>query len=330
MRWGARSVPAMLSALTSTAPYRPAVAPPPAIEVRGLRKCYGPVTAVEGLDLRIERGELYALLGPNGAGKTTTVEILDGFRTPTAGHVRVLGVDPSAAPIGWRERVGIVLQESEPDPGLTVAQTLELYAGYHESPRGVVDTLALAGLEAQAARPATRLSGGQRRRLDFALAIIGNPDVIFLDEPTTGFDPAARRAAWDVIDALRATGVTVFLTTHYMDEAERLADRIGVIVGGRLVAEGSPQTLGGRDRGDAAITFTLPAGLGAAELPGDLVQHASVNGRRLRLTTHRPLAAVEQLAAWARDRHVDLVDLEIRRDTLEDVYLRLTDRSDER
>src|SRR3954468_21276260 len=264
------------------------------IDVRGLRRAYGAVEAVRGLDLRIARGEVYALLGPNGAGKTTTVEILEGFRTPTAGHVRVLGSDPAHAPIAWRDRIGIVLQETAPDPGLTVRETLELYAGYHSRPRAIGETLALAGLAEPAGRRATELSGGQQRRLDLALAIVGDPELIFLDEPTTGFDPAARRAAWDVLDELRGLGRTVFLTTHYMDEAERLADRIGVIVDGRLVAEGTPQTLGGRDRDAAAVTFTLPAGLHGADLPAELHMRLAARDRRLTLASRRPLEDLER------------------------------------
>jgi ABC-2 type transport system ATP-binding protein len=294
------------------------------IDVRGLRRAYGPVEAVRGLDLQITRGELYAFLGPNGAGKTTTVEILEGFRTPTAGHVRVLGSDPARAPAAWRDRIGIMLQESAPDPGLTVRETLELHAGYHRRPRPIGETLALVGLAAEAGRRGVDLSGGQQRRLDLALAIVGDPDLLFLDEPTTGFDPAARRAAWDVLEGLRALGRTVFLTTHYLDEAEALADRIGVIVDGRLVAEATPQTLGGRDRDEAAITFTLPTGLCAADLPTELRPRVTERDRGLTLTSRRPLDDLEQLAAWARNRGASLPDLEVRRASLEDVYLRLT------
>src|SRR3954452_25575497 len=292
------------------------------IEVRGLRRAYGAVEAVRGLDLRIARGEVYALLGPNGAGKTTTVEILEGFRTPTAGHVRVLGSDPAHAPIAWRDRIGIMLQESAPDPGLTVRETLELYAGYHSRPRAIGDTLALVGLAGEAGRRGADLSGGQQRRLDLALALVGDPELIFLDEPTTGFDPAARRAAWDVLDGLRTLGRTVLLTTHYMDEAERLADRIGVIVDGRLVAEGTPQTLGGRDQDKAAITFTLPADLSVDDLPSEL--HFAAADRRVTVTSRRPLEDLERLALWARGQEASLDDLEVRRASLEDVYLRLT------
>src|SRR3954447_25813875 len=292
------------------------------IEVRGLRHAYGPIEAVRGLDLQIARGEVYAFVGPNGAGKTTTVEILEGFGTPTAGHVRVLGSEPAHAPAAWRDRIGIMLQESAPDPGLTLRETLELYAGYHSRPRAIGEALAMVGLAGEAGRRGADLSGGQQRRLDLALAMIGDPELIFLDEPTTGFDPAARRAAWDVLDGLRTLGRTVLLTTHYMDEAERLADRIGVIVDGRLVAEGTPQTLGGRDHDDAAITFTLPADLSVDDLPAELDFAAA--DRRVLLTSRRPLDDLERLAAWARGREASLDDLQVRRASLEDVYLRLT------
>src|SRR3954469_18803430 len=292
------------------------------IEVRGLRRAYGPVEAVRGLDLQLARGEVYAFLGPNGAGKTTTVEILEGFGAPTAGHVRVLGADPVHAPAAGRDRIGVMLQESAPDPGLTVRETLELYAGYHTRPRAIGETLGLVGLAAEAGRRGADLSGGQQRRLDLALAIIGDPELIFLDEPTTGFDPAARPAAWAALAGLRALGRTVLLTTHYMDEAERLADRIGVIVEGRLVAEGTPQTLGGRDQDKAAITFTLPADLSVDDLPAEL--GFPPPARRVLLTSRRPLDDLERLAAWARGQEASLDDLEVRRASLEDVYLRLT------
>ncbi len=218
------------------------------IGVSGLHKRYGELEAVHGIDLQVRRGEIFAFLGPNGAGKTTTVEILEGFRGRSAGQVSVLGVDPAHADRHWRDRVGVVLQESQPEPGLRVRECLQLYAGYYTRPRQLEETIALVGLQQQAEVPAERLSGGQRRRLDVALALIGDPELLFLDEPTTGFDPSARRAAWQVVAGLRTLGKTVFLTTHYMDEAEHLADRIAVIAAGRIVAQGTPQTLGGRDR----------------------------------------------------------------------------------
>ncbi len=299
------------------------------ISVRGLVKRYGRREAVRGIDLEVRRGEIFAFLGPNGAGKTTTVEILEGFRTRTDGEVRVLGEDPSAAGGAWRDRVGVVLQESEPEPGLTVRECLDLYAGYYRTPRPIDDTIKLVGLTEKSDTIAAQLSGGQRRRLDVALALIGDPEVIFLDEPTTGFDPSARRSAWEVIAGLRDLGKTIFLTTHYMDEAENLADRIAVIAAGQIVAEGTPQTLGGRDRMLAAIRFTLPAGLSARDLPPALSPLAEPGpaGTTL-IRSERPLVHVQLLAEWALGKGLDLPDLDVRRPTLEDVYLSLTTTSE--
>ena len=297
----------------------------PVIRVRGLRRRYGDVEAVRGIDLDVRRGEILAILGPNGAGKTTTVEILAGFRRPSAGDVSVLGADPARAGGDWRNRIGIVLQDSQPEPGLTVREALELYAGYYERPRPIAETLGLTGLDRLADTPGGQLSGGQRRRLDVALALIGDPELVFLDEPTTGFDPTARRAAWDMVDGLRALGRTIVLTTHYMDEAERLADRIVVVAGGRIVAEGTPQTLGSRDRMAATIRFTLPAGAGLDDLP-DPLRILAETGRdgRVNVRTESPLVHVDMLARWALERGFDLPDLDIHRPTLEDVYLELT------
>ncbi len=290
------------------------------ISVRGLRKRYAAVEAVAGIDLDVGRGEIFAFLGPNGAGKTTTVEILEGFRSRTEGEVRVLGVDPAHSGASWRNRVGCVLQESSVEPGLTVRECLELYAGYYEKPRDIDDTIALAGLQGKAETLGEQLSGGQRRRLDVALALIGDPELVFLDEPTTGFDPSARRAAWGVIDGLRELGKTVFLTTHYMDEAENLADRIAIISGGTIVAEGTPRTLGGRERMAVRISFTLPEGIAAADLPLPI---SAVDGRVV-VESKRPLVDVKTLADWALGRGIDLPDLDVRRPSLEDVYLQLT------
>jgi ABC-2 type transport system ATP-binding protein len=295
------------------------------ISVRGLRKSYGAVQAVAGIDLEVRRGEIFAFLGPNGAGKTTTVEILEGFRKRSEGEVSVLGFDPARANGGWRNRVGAVLQESEPEPGLTVRECLQLYAGYYERPRNIDDTIALVGLEQKADSLAPQLSGGQRRRLDVALALIGDPELIFLDEPTTGFDPSARRAAWGVISGLRDLGKTVFLTTHYMDEAENLADRIAVIASGRIVAEGTPQMLGGRERMAARIAFTLPRELSVDDLPAELAREARSADGRVVIETGRPLADLKVLADWALGRELDLPDLDVRRPSLEDVYLALTE-----
>jgi ABC-2 type transport system ATP-binding protein len=296
----------------------------PIVSVRGLRKRYGQVEAVAGIDLEVERGEIFAFLGPNGAGKTTTVEILEGFRTRTSGEVSVLGVDPAEAGAAWRERVGAVLQETSAEPGLTVRESLQLYSGYYRAPRDIDETIELVGLSEKADTLSPQLSGGQRRRLDVALALIGDPELIFLDEPTTGFDPSARRTAWHVIDGLRGLGKTVFLTTHYMDEAEQLADRIAVIAGGRIVAEGTPGSLGGRNRMAATIRFTLPEGMGADELPPELRSLLAGEDGRVTLTTETPLLHVAALADWALTRGIDLPDLDVRRPTLEDVYLRLT------
>jgi ABC-2 type transport system ATP-binding protein len=297
----------------------------PVVSVRGLRKRYGELDAVAGIDLEVERGEIFAFLGPNGAGKTTTVEILEGFRTRTSGEVSVLGVDPAQADGAWRDRVGAVLQESNAEPGLTVRESLQLYSGYYLEPRDIDETISLVGLDEKADTLGPQLSGGQRRRLDVALALIGDPELIFLDEPTTGFDPSARRTAWHVIDGLRDLGKTVFLTTHYMDEAEHLADRIAVIAGGHIVAEGTPGTLGGRDLMAATIRFTLPDGTGVDELPPELrALVANVDGH-VTLATETPLVHVRELADWALGRGIDLPDLDVSRPTLEDVYLQLTE-----
>ncbi|MGH3009425.1 MAG: ABC transporter ATP-binding protein [Gaiellaceae bacterium] len=295
------------------------------VSVRGLRKSYGPVEAVAGIDLEVERGEIFAFLGPNGAGKTTTVEILEGFRDRTDGEVSVLGIDPAHSDAAWRNRVGAVLQESNAEPGLTVRESLQLYSGYYLEPRDIPETISLVGLDEKADTQAAQLSGGQRRRLDVALALIGDPELIFLDEPTTGFDPSARRTAWHVIEGLRELGKTVFLTTHYMDEAEQLADRIAVIAGGKIVAEGTPSTLGGRNRMAATIRFTLPAEVSARELPAELRERLAGEDGHVTLTTARPLVDVRTLAEWALGRGLDLPDLDVRRPTLEDVYLELTE-----
>ncbi len=301
-----------------------AVAMEEAVRVRGLRKRYGSFEAVAGIDFSVTRGEIFAFLGPNGAGKTTTVEILEGFRARSEGEVSVLGVDPAQADGGWRNRVGAVLQESHPEPGLTVRECLELYSGYYDAPRAIEETIALVGLQEKATALAEQLSGGQRRRLDVALALIGDPELIFLDEPTTGFDPSARRAAWEVIAGLRSLGKTVFLTTHYMDEAENLADRIAVIAAGRIVAEGTPQTLGGREGMAARITFTLPKAVAAADLPAELLSAMSPVDGRVVIESLRPLVELGVLAEWARAGDLELADLDVRRPSLEDVYLELT------
>lgn len=293
----------------------------PVISVRGLRKAYPGREAVRGIDLDVHRGEILAVLGPNGAGKTTTVSILEGFLAADAGTVSVLGADPATAGRAWRERLGVVLQESAPEPDLTVREMLALHAGWYTAPRPIDETLALAGLTDRASRRGAQLSGGERRRLDVALALVGDPELVFLDEPTTGFDPAARRAAWDVVAGLRDLGVTVVLTTHYMEEAERLADRIVVLVDGAIRAEGTPATLGGRDHAAATIAFTLPPG---AALPGQLASNAARAGSRIEIRSSEPMADVHAITGWALGEGLEIADLEVRRPTLEDVYLELT------
>ena len=299
--------------------------PEPVVSVRGLVKRYGGHEAVAGIDLQVRRGEIFAFLGPNGAGKTTTVEILEGFGRRTEGQVCVLGHDPATAGSAWRDRVGVVLQESQPEPGLSVRECLAMYAGFYRAPRDIDETIALVGLTGKAGALSTRLSGGQRRRLDFALALIGDPELLFLDEPTTGFDPSARRAAWEVVAGLRQLGKTVFLTTHDMDKAEYLADRITVLSAGHVVAEGTPQALGERDRMTTVISFTLPGHVPARDLPSGLIPLAEPGptGSTV-MHSQTPLAHLRILADWALGRGFDLPDLDVHRPALEEVYLSLT------
>ena len=297
----------------------------PAISVRGLRMSYGTYEAVRGIDLDVARGEILAFLGPNGAGKTTTVEILEGFRKRTAGEVRVLGADPAKAGPGWRARIGVVLQECQPERLLTVRECLLMYAGYYPHPLPVDRVLDLTGLTEKAPSRCDQLSGGQQRRLDVALALIGDPELIFLDEPTTGFDPTARRQAWDVISGLRDLGTTIFLTTHFMDEAEALADRIVVLAAGRIVADGTPQTIGGRAVGLSTVTFTLPDGVTPDDLPVLTGSSGTVaHGIRVEAHVTDPVPALNELTGWAMSRGLSLPDLSVARPSLEDIYLKLT------
>jgi ABC-2 type transport system ATP-binding protein len=298
----------------------------PVIEVRGLRMSYGSVEAVSGIDLEVHLGEVFAFLGPNGAGKTTTVEILEGLRHRTGGEVSVLGEDPANAGKEWRGRIGVVLQESEPEPELTVEECVALYAGYYPKSRSVNETLGLVGLADRASARCGRLSGGQRRRLDVALALIGDPEMLFLDEPTTGFDPSARRAAWEVISSLRDLGKTTFLTTHYMEEAEWLADRIAVIAKGRIVAEGTGADIGERATKASSVSFTLPANRAVSDLPPTVSGAViSCTNGRVEARSTSPLSLVGDLATWAKRRSVDLPDLEVSRPRLEEIYLALTE-----
>jgi ABC-2 type transport system ATP-binding protein len=294
-----------------------------AIRVTDLVKTYDGARAVDGVNFQVDEGEVFALLGPNGAGKTTTVEILEGFRDRDSGRVEVFGLDPADRASGQllRERMGVVLQELAVEPFLSVRQVLTRNAGYYPDPRPVDEVLDLVGLAAKADSRVKSLSGGQQRRLDLGLGIIGNPDLVFLDEPTTGFDPSARRGSWDLIRQLTGGGTTVVLTTHYMDEAEALADRVAIIDAGRVVAEGTPQSLGGRDVGEARIQFRLPAGRPVSDLP---VEATGATGDYIEIRTAQPVEVLAALTTWALREGVDLIGLRVERLTLEDVYLRLT------
>jgi len=300
----------------------------PVIRVEGLRKSYDGTEAVRGIELEVRGGEIFAFLGPNGAGKTTTVEILEGYRTRDAGDVSVLGIDPQRADRDWRQRVGFVLQESRLVPELTPRETLEQYAGYYEAPRGVDEVIRLVGLEEKADVRASKLSGGQQRRLEVALAMIGDPELLFLDEPTTGFDPSARRQAWEVIGGLRNLGKTVFLTTHYMDEAQVLADRVAIISAGRIVASGSPEELGGDREARTEISFRLPAGVVGPDLPYGIRTAARIDAELVSLSALDPIPILRELTNWAADRGVGLPGLLVQRPSLEDVYLQLTGGTD--
>ena len=308
---------------------RTPTAPETVVKVSGLRMRYGSMEAVRGLDLEVGRGEIFAFLGPNGAGKTTTVEILEGYRSRTGGEVEVLGTDPERGGTEWRGRVGVVLQDSVPEFELTVAETLAMYAGYFDAPLAVEQVLRLVGLQGQASVRNERLSGGQRRRLDFGLALVGDPELIFLDEPTTGFDPAARRIAWEVIAGLRDLGKTIFLTTHYLEEAETLADRIAVIVDGRIVAEGTPATLADRDQQPTEIDVRVRALRGRAALPDGLAARATFDGPHLTLQSTDPVRDLHALCGWMLEQRLRVESLSVRQPTLEDTYLRLTSGASE-
>lgn len=289
------------------------------IEVDDLHKSYGDVHAVRGVSFSVDPGEIVAVLGPNGAGKTTTIEMLEGYRPPDTGTIRVLGFDPASGGAAFRQRIGVVLQECGIDPYLSVTEVLQLHASYYEHPRTVDETIELVGLDEKRASRVKTLSGGQQRRLDVALGIIGDPDLLFLDEPTTGFDPSARRQAWDLVHRLRDLGKTVLLTTHYMDEAQALADRVIVIAAGRILAEGSPDDIGGRGSAHTIIRIPWPDHESLDRLPVAAVRdiaHAVIETD----TTTETLAA---LISWARSASIDLDGITVTRPTLEDVYLQL-------
>ena len=291
------------------------------IDVRGLHKAYGDVEAVRGIDLHVERGEVFALLGPNGAGKTTTVEILEGYRERTAGEVAVLGSDPARGGVELKRRIGIVLQSTGVDPYLTVRETIDLYAGYYPSPRNVDEVIDLVGLAEKRNTRVNKLSGGQQRRLDVAIALAGDPELLFLDEPTTGFDPNARRNAWEIVKNLTGIGKTIFLTTHFMDEAQYLATRAAVITKGTIVAEGTPGTLGGRDHMQTRIRFKVPDGQPS---PPDLGTASSLPDGSLEIRTDNATKVVHDLTAWALERGFVFDLLEVSQPSLEDVYIALT------
>ncbi|WP_265520609.1 ABC transporter ATP-binding protein [Oerskovia flava] len=276
----------------------------PAIQVSGLRKRYGTKQAVDGLDLQVERGEIFAVLGPNGAGKTTTVEILEGFRNRDAGEVSVLGADPATAGRAWRSRIGVVLQDSRDQAELTVAEMVKHFATFYPRPRDPDEVIDATGLREKASTRARQLSGGQRRRLDVALGIVGRPELLFLDEPTTGFDPQARRSFWELVESLRHDGTTILLTTHYLDEAAHLADRVAVVRDGTLAALGAPDALGGPD----------------ARRP---VVHWVEDGEPRAERTARPTALVTSLAARLAGPDGELPGLRVVRPSLEEVYLDL-------
>jgi ABC-2 type transport system ATP-binding protein len=296
------------------------------IVVQSLRRDYGPVRAVDGVSFTVAAGEVFALLGPNGAGKSTTVEILEGHRERTSGAVEVLGFDPARGGRPYRERIGVVLQEAGFDEEFRVVELVEMYAGLYPRHRDVDEVVALVGLADKRDARTKTLSGGQRRRLDLALGLVGDPEVLFLDEPTTGFDPSARRRAWELIASLRGLGTTIVLTTHYMEEAEHLADRVAVLVSGRIVAEGAPAELVAGD-GSATISFRLPSGTGARDLPG-ITGDLDIAGPNVTITSSRPTTDMAALTGWAAARRLELDDLTLTRASLEDVYLTLTGGED--
>ena len=296
-----------------------------AIEVRGLRKTYdGHTYAVDGVDLAVPTGSVLALLGPNGAGKTTVVEILEGYRRRTAGDVSVLGMDPARGGRALRRRIGIVLQECAIEPYLTVREVLRMRAPLYPRPREVDEVIELVGLREKRSARVRTLSGGQQRRLDLALALVGDPELIFLDEPTTGFDPSARRASWEIIRNLCSLGKTVLLTTHYMDEAQALAAEVVIVSSGKVVARGAPDDIGGRSTEQVVITFELPPGTSAADLPVPAV----ADGVRIVVRVAPPVTpTLHTLTGWALERGIDLSALTVSRPSLEDVYLELTSGS---
>jgi ABC-2 type transport system ATP-binding protein len=300
----------------------------PAITVHGLKKAYGQNEAVRGIDFEVGKGEVFGFLGPNGAGKTTTIEILEGYRDRSAGEVSVLGLDPGHPTRDWRTRIGLVLQECELNPLLTVGETMHLYSSFFPNARSVDETLDLVGLGDKTGARVGSLSGGQQRRLDVGVGILGNPELLFLDEPTTGFDPSARRSAWNMIDGLKELGTTIVLTTHYMEEAQHLADRVVIMREGGIVAEGVPETLGEQLGRETMIRFRTDNGV-ADRAAAAIGRRAVVSGNQATIASTDAQRDLSRLLRWAEGEGVSLPDLEVRRPSLEDVFLEVTSSSQE-
>jgi ABC-2 type transport system ATP-binding protein len=295
-----------------------------AISVSDLRMRYGQYEAVRGISFEVPTGEVFGFLGPNGAGKTTTIEILEGYRRRTGGEASVLGVDPGRPTRPWRERIGLVLQECELDPALTVRELVTLFSEFYPAPRPVGETIELVGLADQRDTRVGTLSGGQRRRVDVAVGIIGDPELLFLDEPTTGFDPSARREAWNMIEGLKELGKTIFLTTHYMDEAQHLADRVAILAAGKIVARGRPEELGGAAEQAAVIRFRVPDGVTLEQLREAAQAPVEIAGSEASIQSDDPQPVLYRLLSWADREGRKLEALEVSRPSLEDVFLQLT------
>jgi ABC-2 type transport system ATP-binding protein len=289
------------------------------IDVKGLFKSYGDVEAVRGIDFYVDRGEVFALLGPNGAGKTTTTEILEGYRPRTGGTITVLGHDPAKRERALRDKIGIVLQSTGVDPFLTVRETIDMYAGYYPKHLETDHVIEVVGLKEKRDTRVNKLSGGQQRRLDVAVGLAGDPELLFLDEPTTGFDPTARRNAWELVKSLVALGKTVFLTTHFMDEAQYLADRVAVITRGEIVAEGTPDTIAGRDQMTPKIRFRIPAGAVPPPESG-----SALGDGAFEVSTADPTHVLHDLTGWALEHGYAFETIDVSRPTLEDIYLEIT------
>jgi ABC-2 type transport system ATP-binding protein len=300
----------------------------PVVEVEGLRKSYGRVERIHGISFEVQAGEIFAFLGANGAGKTTTIEILEGYRPRSGGRVSVLGTDPTRADRAWRNRIGLVLQECEVAPLYTVGETVSMFARYFDRPAGVVATIEAVGLADKIDDRVGRLSGGQKRRLDVALGLIGDPEVLFLDEPTTGLDPAARRDMWSMVEGLRDAGKTIFLTTHYMDEAQHLSDRIIILRAGEIAAEGTAEELSRRLGNRPEISFTAPAGLEPERLSSLLATSVRVEGRTIRFVTDQVQRDLTVLLDWADRESVVLDDLQVAQPSLDDVFVQLVGSPD--